>query len=353
MVALFPDETGVRDKLFPFTHTRSIIDLRVGILTIREKWEKIYKCTILETEDKATPAHRIPANWIPNLQLAETLEKAKTGKLDSESIAGQISKLQYPWHIFQFNGLEICRDFEQITKGRRSDPMPPNISAISPENIFIENGARLNHVTLNASTGPIYIGKNAELMEGCLLRGPIAICEGAVIKMGTIIYGGSTIGPYCVVGGEIKNSVIFEFSNKAHHGYLGDSVVGSWCNLGAGSSNSNLKNNAGDVKVWVEAQKEWVSAGQKCGLLMGDYSKSAINTSFNTGTVVGPCSQLFEPGLTPKFFPAFSWGLAARYELEKALKDLNEWKKLKNQILSDAEIQHLTHIFEASKTDQK
>jgi len=205
----------------------------------------------------------------------------------------------------------------------------------------------VEHCILNASTGPIYIGKNAEIQEGSMIRGPFALCEGSLVKMGSKIYGATTIGPYCLAGGEIKNSILLGYSNKAHDGYLGDSVIGEWCNLGAGTSNSNLKNNCGDVSYWVHADKKQISAGNKGGLLLGDYSKSAINTSFNTGTVVGICSNVFAQGLTPKYIPHFSWGCdgITRYKLSNALEDINKWKQMKGFSITEKEKQILTDIY--------
>jgi len=297
------------DTLFPFTATRAIADIRIGILTIREKEQQ---------------GARGILHWVP--------------------------RLTHPWHIFQFNAEALVDDYTLLTSGAVSQPIPPTVQAIAPENIFIEEGAVLQHCILNASTGPIYIGARAEIMEGSLIRGPFALCEGATVKMGTKIYGSTTVGPYSVVGGEIKNSVIFGYSNKGHDGYLGDAVIGEWCNLGAGTSNSNLKNNAAEVRVWDEPTRQFISAGTKCGLLMGDYSRSAINTSFNTGTVTGVCCNIFGEGLTPKCIPSFSWGYSQspKYELEKALRDIAGWKRLKGHTLSDAEIQKLKYIFEKS-----
>jgi UDP-N-acetylglucosamine diphosphorylase/glucosamine-1-phosphate N-acetyltransferase len=299
------DGTSAGHDLFPFTLTRSVMDIRVGILTLREKQAYTH-----------TPA---PA-------------------------------IRYPWDIFRCNDSAIRIDFELLTKGRVSGPIPPTVQAISPSSIFIEEGARIAYSVLNASTGPIYIGKNAEIMEGTMIRGPFALCEGAVVKMGSKIYGATTVGPFSTVGGEIKNSVIFGYSNKAHDGYLGDSVIGEWCNLGAGTSNSNLKNSAGVLNVWSESDGGFIPAGLKCGLLMGDYSRCAINTSFNTGTVVGVCCNIFGVDLTPKYIPSFSWGQAgtSRYEWDKAVRDIAAWKKLKNKSFTDAEIQTLQHIFEKS-----
>jgi UDP-N-acetylglucosamine diphosphorylase/glucosamine-1-phosphate N-acetyltransferase len=210
----------------------------------------------------------------------------------------------------------------------------------------MEKGAVMEHCYVNASEGPVYIGKNAVIMEGSLLRGPLAICENATVKMGTRIYGATTIGPRCVVGGEIKNAVFFGNSNKAHDGYIGDSVIGEWCNLGAGTSNSNVKNNASSVRTWTPNGP--VDAGTKCGALLGDYSKTAINTAINTGTVIGVCANVFGNGLTPKFIPSFSWGSEGveRYRLDKALVDIDRWKQLKKQVITDNEKTILKHIFD-------
>jgi len=348
MNEIFLDEEGVRQKFFPLTHTRSLADLRIGILTLREKWEIFYQCKIFTGEDQGS-AISIPANWIPNPGLVDFINRSKTSPVKDSIEAKTVTSLDYPWDIFKYNGGEIRNDFSNITRGRASEPIPSSVTALSTQNIFIEKGAKLEHVHLNALQGPIYIGRNAEIMEGSLLRGPVAVCEGATVKMGTIIYGGTTLGPHVVAGGEIKNSILLEYSNKAHHGYLGDSVIGAWCNLGAGTSNSNLKNNAGSIKVWVESEGNFVEAGQKCGLFMGDFSRSAINTSFNSGTVVGICCNVTASGLTPKYIPHFSWSATEMYTLEKLIKDLRAWKKLKNQVLSDEEIQALGHIFEQNK----
>jgi len=297
------------DTLFPFTTTRAIADIRIGILTIREKEQH---------------GSRGVLHWVP--------------------------RLTHPWHIFQLNAEALVDDYALLTSGRNSQPIPPSVQAIAPENIFIEEGAVLQYCVLNASAGPIYIGKGAEVMEGSLIRGPFALCEGATVKLGTKIYGATTIGPYSIAGGEIKNSVIFGYSNKGHDGYLGDAVIGEWCNLGAGTSNSNLKNNAREVQIWDIGSKRFVAAGTKCGLLMGDYSRSAINTSFNTGTVVGVCCNVFGEGLTPKYIPSFSWGFdnKQKYQLDKALRDIASWKRFKGRELTGAEVQNIQSIFEKS-----
>ena len=324
------------DFLFPFSLTRSILDIRIGILTLREKWKYLSGLEIEIGDGQA-----IHANIIPSQKLVQSIKESNPDFSD-------VQKLEYPWQIFQLTDMAIRSDFNLLTKDKKSCQLSATNRCISPENIFIEEGAKIEHAILNGSTGPIYISKNAEIMEGSMIRGPFFLGEESVVKMGAKIYGATSIGKKCVVGGEIKNSVFFDCSNKAHDGYIGDSVIGAWCNLGAGSSNSNIKNTASDVKVWHAPSNQFISAGKKCGLLMGDYSRSAINTSFNTGTVVGVCCNVFGEGLTPKYIQSFSWGInnSEEYEMEKALNDIANWKKLKNETLTDIEIQTLKHIFE-------
>jgi UDP-N-acetylglucosamine diphosphorylase/glucosamine-1-phosphate N-acetyltransferase len=350
---VFLTDKEVREHLFPFTLTRSAADIRIGILTIRQKWEALLGQEIQVVDDAsmvASPnAAVFAANIIPSEQFIASLQADAT-QLKKDPDWDAIKILQYPWHIFQWNDWALREDFKLVTKGRNSEVIPESVQVINAKDIFVEEGAKISHCMLNASTGPIYIGKNAEIMEGSFIRGPFALCEGAVVKMGTRIYGATTIGPYCTVGGEVKNSILFGYSNKGHDGYLGDAVIGEWCNLGAGSSNSNLKNNASDIKVWHYPSKDYIRAGIKCGLLMGDYSRSAINTSFNTGTVVGVCANIFGEGLTPKYIPSFTWGTKglSMYEFQKALADIDNWKKMKNQQLTEAETKQLKHIFEQS-----
>ncbi|MBS1599892.1 MAG: glucose-1-phosphate thymidylyltransferase [Bacteroidetes bacterium] len=344
------DEEPFRQDLFPFTCTRPVIDIRVGILTLREKWEKLFGYT--PKINSGSAKNLLPATIIPSADLVHAIKNQKEDQYLKS--VDDLTIIKYPWDIFLQNNKIICSDFLLITQGRVTEPISATNTLIQPENIFIEKGAKVEYALLNGSTGPIYIGKNAEVMEGAMIRGPFALCEGAVVKMGAKIYG-STIGPYSVVGGEIKNSVIFGFSNKAHDGYLGDSVIGEWCNLGAGTSNSNVKNTAGTINVWNIASGKFLPAGLKCGLLMGDYSRSAINTSFNTGSVVGVCCNVFGEGLSPKYIPDFSWGYNpfTQYHFEKAIKDITNWKKLKNQSVDDMEIRTLKHIFEETKTNRE
>jgi UDP-N-acetylglucosamine diphosphorylase/glucosamine-1-phosphate N-acetyltransferase len=239
-------------------------------------------------------------------------------------------------------------DFTLVSKASFSTTPHESVYLRNVSQIFIEEEAELDHCILNATNGPIYIGKNTTIMEGCQIRGPCALCEGAVLKMGTKIYGATTIGPNSVIGGEVKNSIFFGNSNKAHEGYIGDSVIGEWCNLGAGTSNSNVKNNAGEVKIWNHFHNGHISGGIKCGVIMGDHSKTAINTSINTGTVVGVCCNVFGSGLTPKVLENFTWGTkdSKPYEIERALQDISNWKKMKNKTVTDSEAKMLRHIFE-------
>jgi UDP-N-acetylglucosamine diphosphorylase/glucosamine-1-phosphate N-acetyltransferase len=342
MDTLVLEEAPFIDDLLPFTATRPVIDIRIGILTLREKWQRLLPQN--GPANKTGTTVTLPANILPTRTLADLIKK------EGSAAATTARRIRYPWDIFLHNAEALVDDFHLITTGRRSQPIPASVQTLEPAAIFIEEGARLHHCTLNASTGPIYIGRNTEIMEGALIRGPFALCEGSVVKMGTKIYGATTIGPYSTAGGEIKNSVIFGYSNKGHDGYLGDSVIGEWCNLGAGTSSSNLKNNAASIKVWRPASKKQIDAGTKCGLLMGDYSRAAINTSFNTGTVTGICCNIFGQGLSPRYIPDFAWGQdgKTRYDWDKALRDIGNWKKLKNQSLTDTEIKALKHIFEQS-----
>ncbi len=247
----------------------------------------------------------------------------------------------------QWNDEMIRADLKIATKERISQPVPSTVNTLQPADIFIEEGATLNYCTLNASTGPIYIGKDAEIMEGTVIRGPFALGNNSVIKMNSRIYGATTLGPFCMGGGEIKNSVLMGFSNKAHDGYLGDSVVGEWCNFGAGSTNSNVKNTAAEVKIWDMSAKKYIPVGQKCGVIMGDYSRLAINSSVNTGTMIGVSCNVFGAGLLPTIIDNFSWGVAGiKYDFEKAVEAIINWKKLKQQEITSEQIAVLGYIFE-------
>ncbi|MEJ0106265.1 MAG: putative sugar nucleotidyl transferase [Bacteroidota bacterium] len=385
---IFTEEYCQPENLHPFTLTRQIQDIRIGILTIREKWEEILG---LPSYDKKENDYKdldrsvdiadiigndtcyiVNSNILPTQKLIKAVHKLKNGEfISAEGNAAifritknevrefhkiKISKaiklkepakiIRFPWDIFQLNDWAIREDFDILTKKRKSQPVSKTNKVQNARQIFIEKGAKVEFSILNASAGPIYIGKNAEVMEGCIIRGPFALCENACLKMGTKVYGATTLGPNSTGGGEIKNSVIFGNSNKAHDGYLGDSVIGEWCNLGAGTTNSNLKNNAGDVRIWTP--KGQLIAGKKCGVLMGDYSKTAINTSINTGTVIGTCCNVFGSGLSPKYIPDFSWGSEGvkRYEFDKVIEDIDRWKKLKNSSITEDEKNILKYIYQ-------
>lgn len=386
---VFTEEFCQPENLFPFTLTRQIQDIRIGILTIREKWERwlglesfdkmegdykdLDRAIDIEQISEDDLVYLIHGNIIPTPELVRKVKKLKSGEFisvpEKESVVYCISKkevlepnrikvkksiefngafreIKYPWDIIHLNEWAIKSDFELLTAKRSSQKISGSNTLTKASNIFVEKGAVVEHCFLNASAGPVYIGKNAVVMEGSMLRGPVAVCDEAVIKMGAKIYGATTIGPGCTAGGEIKNSVFFGYSNKGHDGYIGDSVIGEWCNLGAGTSNSNLKNNASSIKIWT--RNGAVNVGLKCGVMMGDYSTTAINTSINSGTVISACCNVFGSGLTPKYIPAFSWGSDGleRYRFEKALEDIENWKQLKHQLLSDGEKTILKHIFE-------
>lgn len=386
---VFTEEFCQPENLFPFTLTRQVQDIRVGILTIRQKWELLlnmpsfdkkednYKdlegAVVIDESIGKDTIYLLHGNVLPTAKLVKQIKKLKHGEFISiggnESVAYCISKkevlnqhqikvkkavepeeelkeIRFPWDIFQLNAWAIEQDFELLIRKRKPQAISSSNKTTNANKIFIEKGAEVEHCILNASAGPIYIAKDAVVMEGSMVRGPVAVCEGATVKMGSKIYGATTVGPFCVVGGEIKNCVFFGYSNKAHDGYLGDSVIGEWCNFGAGTSGSNIKNTASDIKVWTP--KGEMNVGLKCGLLMGDYSRTAINASINTGTVIGVCSNVFGNGLTPKYIPSFSWGSEGieRYQFEKALIDIDSWKALKKDSVTERERIRLKHIFE-------
>ncbi|MDB5200917.1 MAG: glucose-phosphate thymidylyltransferase [Ferruginibacter sp.] len=315
-------------------------DIRIGILTIREKWAML---TAGEVLTEAFPdAFRVEAAAIPSLDNFFSILAAAENGIEILS-TDEIRVLEYPWQLFLWNDQAMREDFRLITANRKSAPLSSTNTVINAAQVFIEAGATVEHSFLNASTGPIYIAKNATVMEGNMVRGPFALGENSVLKMGSKVYGATSIGPGCVAGGEIKNSILFANSNKAHDGYLGDSVLGEWCNLGAGTSNSNVKNTGAAVKYIINEEQEMHYAGNKAGLLMGDYSRAAINTSFNTGTIVGVCCNIF--GDAPsKFIPDFSWG-RERYIFEKAIQDISNWKQMKQQALSAEETTTLQQLY--------
>ena len=381
----------VRNALLPFTFTRPVADIRIGILTIREKWEKyLGSTTTTITEEYLQEKYpmveleenvMINASFLPNAVLAEMVSNLEVNQAifkgdeviafftqDSQEdvdfdqyeifeFEDEVLTVQNTWDIFQKNDLAIREDFEFLTEGRKSQPIPKSVNVIAPENIFIEEGAHLEFVTLNASTGPIYIGKNAEIMEGSVIRGPFALCESAQVKLATKVYGATTVGPHSRIGGEVNNSVLFGYSNKGHDGFLGNSVLGEWCNIGADSNNSNLKNNYEEVKLWSYETEGFAKTGlQFCGLMMGDHSKCGINTMFNTGTVVGVSANIFGSGFPRNFVPSFSWGGASgftTYITKKAFETARIVMSRRNVEFDEKEQNILTHVFEETKKWRK
>ena len=379
-----------RNALLPFTFTRPVADIRVGILTIREKWEKqLGSTTTSITEDYLSEKWpmvemennvMINASFLPNdilVAMIKNLEVnqaifqedevvafyAKEGEeVDFDSFevlefTNDCIKIENTWDIFQKNEVAIREDFELLTEDRYSQPIPKSVNVIAPENIFIEEGAKLEFVTLNASTGPIYIGKNAEIMEGSVIRGPFALCESGRVKLATKVYGATTVGPHSVIGGEVNNSVLFGYSNKGHDGFLGNAVLGEWCNIGADSNNSNLKNNYEEVKLWSYETENFAKTGlQFCGLMMGDHSKCGINTMFNTGTVVGVSTNIFGAGFPRNFVPSFSWGGASgftTYLTKKAFETAKIVMARRNVEFLEEDAKILEHVFEITKKYRK
>ena len=381
----------VRNALLPFTFTRPVADILVGILTIREKWENyLGTTTTTVTEEYLTEKYpmvemeqniMINASFLPNPVLVEMIENLNPNEaiiFEEEIIAfyttdtqedinfdeyelidyeGEFLRIENTWDIFSKNDAAIREDFDFLTEDRTSQPIPKSVNVISPENIFIEEGAKLEFVTLNASTGPIYIGKNAEIMEGSVIRGPFALCESGRVKLASKVYGATTVGPHSVIGGEVNNSVLFGYSNKGHDGFLGNSVLGEWCNIGADSNNSNLKNNYEEVRLWSYETEGFAKTGlQFCGLMMGDHSKCGINTMFNTGTVIGVSTNIFGSGFPRNFVPSFSWGGAAgfsTYITSKAFQTAKIVMARRNVAFSEEDAKILEYVFEETKKFRK
>ena len=380
-----------RNALLPFTFTRPVADILIGIMTIRQKWEmRLGSTTTTLTEEYLSEKFpmvemeenvMINASFVPNAVLAEMVGGLKsnqaifkgedviafyTGENQEEvnfdtyeiiEFEGECLRVDHTWDIFSKNDAAIREDFELLTEGRKSQPIPKSVNTIAKENIFIEEGAKLEFLTLNASTGPIYIGKNAEIMEGSVIRGPFALCEGAGVKLGAKVYGATTVGPYSKIGGEVNNSVLFGYSNKGHDGFLGNSVLGEWCNIGADSNNSNLKNNYEEVKLWSYETEAFEKTGlQFCGLMMGDHSKCGINTMFNTGTVVGVSANIFGAGFPRNFVPSFSWGGAAGFTIymtKKAFETARVVMSRRGVDFDEKEAAILQHVFEETKIWRK
>lgn len=389
-IILFGDDHW--SHLLPLTFTKPICELRVGILTIKEKWELHLNGTgSYITQDYLAEKYPIViqddnllinSTFLPSSQLLQHISNLSIGEalmLEDEMVAARLShehfdnlsiesnalsslkgkeihsdtteinRITRPYHIFTQNGREILYDFDLITKGRQSQKISETNTIFGKYPVFVEEGAIIECCIINTNNGPVYIGKNALIMEGTMIRGGFAACEGSVVKMGAKIYGPTTIGPHCRLGGEVNNSVLQANSNKGHDGYLGNSVIGEWCNLGADTNNSNLKNNYLPVKIWSYVQESFEDTGlQFCGLIMGDHSKSGINTMFNTGTVVGVASNIFGDGFPRTFIPSFSWGGASgftNHQLKKALETAEIVMQRRKVTMSDMDKKILEHIY--------
>ncbi|ODS87853.1 MAG: glucose-1-phosphate thymidylyltransferase [Chryseobacterium sp. SCN 40-13] len=383
MQLVFSDAQYWKDFL-PLTFTRPIAEMRCGILTFSERWKKLLTIDEVSylTEDFLQEKFQKPEkreslflvpNFLPTpdvLQQIKNLRKGEALVYQDELLAAkvhmenftlsQIEKMtditdellffKQPTDLFSYNHTAIEFDFELLTEGRNTQPLSPTNGFLgNPEDLFIEEGAQIEFSTLNTRTGKIYIGKNAEIMEGCHLRGPIALCEDSKFNLGAKIYGATTVGPHSKVGGEVNNVVIFGYSNKGHDGFIGNSVIGEWCNLGADTNSSNLKNNYATVKLWNYKSKKFTDTGlQFAGVIMGDHAKTAINTQLNTGTVVGLAANIFKSGFPPNLVENFSWGGMKgdeKFKLEKAIEVAEKAMIRRKIILSEADKKILEYIF--------
>lgn len=376
--------------LLPFTYTRPTCEIRCGIITLREKWEKQLgesvsfqtedylqsKYPLVETDDNVV----IAGNVFATASLCKAIKALKpqqkllagdaiiayrvkdlhTPTIELEQVLfleEEVDAIQFTWDIFSKNGKALEADYDLITQGRKSQPIPATVQSINEDRIFIEEGAKLQFAILNASTGSIYIGKNAEVMEGSIIRGAFALCNNSATKLGTKVYGPTTVGPHSKIGGEVSNSVIFGYSNKGHEGFLGNSVLGEWCNLGADTNTSNLKNNYAEVKLWNYETSRFAKTGlQFCGLMMGDHSKCGINTMFNTGTVIGVSANIYGAGYPRNFIPSFNWGGPQgnmTYKTNKAYEVADVVMKRRGLSLEQVDIDILNQVFEKTAQYRK
>jgi UDP-N-acetylglucosamine diphosphorylase/glucosamine-1-phosphate N-acetyltransferase len=380
-IVLF-DDPVIRQDLLPFTFTRPVADVRVGILTLAEKWKRMtnedvsflteaymsskYPSRILNDNYFINGALIAEAGLIENIKNLNVGEALTTGntllaaRTDSQ-VFPTIDKLKLithegavlidkPWRIFQLNGAQIRSDYQILTRGRKSSAIDDAHTRVyNADNIFVEEGVQVRAAILNAENGPIYLDKNSQIHDGAMIRGPFYLGEGSHVNMGAKVRGDTTVGPQSKIGGEVSNVVIFGFSNKAHDGFLGNSVIGEWCNFGADSNTSNLKNNFEFVKVWSYRTKRFESTGlQFCGLLMGDHSKCGINTMFNTGTVVGVSANIFGAGFPRTFIPSFAWGGAAGYttfKIDKAFETAIKAMERRSIVLSDVDKEILREVY--------
>lgn len=389
-VTLFDDERW--NRLLPLTFTRPVCEIRIGITTVREKWEyfttgKISYFTESYLQKKFSPASESVSLFansgvIPSSELLSAIDKLQNDQAlvsDSNIIAFKSNRIfsnkneclefartlpavlypntyieiQTTWDIFKLNDLVLRQDFEILSANKTSQKLSATNTLIG-DSLFIEEGARIEAATINTTSGPVYIGRDAEVMEGSVIRGPFALGEHSTVKMAAKIYGATTIGPHCKVGGEINNAVIFGYSNKAHDGFLGNAVIGEWCNLGADTNNSNLKNNYAEVKLWDYGKQKFMPTGlQFCGLIMGDHSKCGINTMFNTGTVVGVSANIFGAGFPRNYIPSFSWGGSSgftTFKIDQALEVAEQVMQRRQLTLTETEKEILTYLFYSRDT---
>lgn len=375
------------ENLLPLSFTRPVCEIRPGILTIRQQWEKRLNCRtstitriylakkypVQDREDnllingslfpddnilRAVSAlsggqalvagEKLLAVRLSGDDLAK-FDPEAAGKYEEVNYGEKYTDIQFPWDIFGRSATAIEADFDFLVRGRKSAELPPDNILLGAGQVFMEEGASVHCATLNTSAGPIYISKDAEIMEGCHIRGPFVLGEKSTLKMGTRIYGPTSIGPNCKVGGEVNNSVFLGYSNKAHDGFLGNSVIGLWCNIGADSNNSNLKNNYSSVRIWNYREETFIPTGLIfCGLIMGDHSKCGINTMFNTGTVVGVNANIFGSGFPRNFIPSFSWGGPqgfSTYRIDKAIEVAREVMKRRGIKLDETDAEILTEVF--------
>lgn len=348
MPTLLIKEADLKRDFYPLTLTRELSELRIGILTVREKWQLLAKnqgfdLQLVDEGINGLADKTINANLIPSADLS-------LKDLFSSDLLPTIglTKIERLWDIISNNSWAITEDIRMMSSGTTASEKKETIKTSGNHPLFVSPTANIEHCTINLSDGPVFIDDNATIMDGAMLRGPIYIGKNSVVKMGATIYGGTSIGNDCVVAGEIKNSIFHSYSNKAHHGYIGDSYIGAWCNLGAGTTCSNLKNTGGKIKVWDIHSNSYRLAIQKVGIFMGDHVKTAINTSFNSGTVIGPFANIFaNSGLNPKFIPGFTWGSDGKstYEMEKLLDEVNRWMMMKNKKLDNTTKDLITNLY--------
>jgi UDP-N-acetylglucosamine diphosphorylase/glucosamine-1-phosphate N-acetyltransferase len=380
MTTILFDDPIIRINLLPFTYTRPIGNIRVGILTIDEKWEKwlgekplFQTAGYLENKFPKSPsADKLLINGAicPDAKLVDTIKslpeqyflvqnqllvaaRSPRGDMNTGNTIQYESPLTIidrPWKIFRENGAQIKVDFKLLTTGRKSAGIADKHTVVYGEqNLFVEAGVVTKAAIINAENGPVYLGKNSIIDEGAMIRGTFALCEQGHVNMGAKIRGDTTIGPHCKVGGEVSNSVLFSYSNKAHDGFLGCSVIGEWCNLGADTNTSNLKNTFDEVKLWSHAENTFINTGlQFCGLMMGDHSKCGINTMFNTGTVIDVSSNVFGEGFPRNYIPSFAWGGTGgitSYKPDKAFLTAKKAMERRQKLLDDTERNILEHVY--------